>query len=76
VRAQRDYQHCLRPPYVAVGQLLQFTPQEKWYLVYQSGPPMFSTADDPGDHDPFAIRPEVIELLEAPITAVACLRQE
>jgi endo-1,4-beta-xylanase len=35
--------------YVAAPQLFYFTPQKKWYLVYQSGPPMFSTADDPGD---------------------------
>jgi endo-1,4-beta-xylanase len=34
--------------YVAAPQLFYFTPQQKWYLVYQSGPPMFSTADDPG----------------------------
>ena len=34
--------------YVAAPQLFYFTPQKKWYLVYQSGPPMFSTADDPG----------------------------
>lgn len=24
-----------------------FTPQKKWYLLYQSGPPQYSTADDP-----------------------------
>jgi len=35
--------------YVAAPQLFYFTPQRKWYLVFQSGPPMFSTADDPGD---------------------------
>jgi endo-1,4-beta-xylanase len=35
--------------YVAAPQLFYFTPDKKWYLVYQSGPPMFSTADDPGD---------------------------
>jgi endo-1,4-beta-xylanase len=35
--------------YVAAPQLFYFTPQKKWYLVFQSGPPMFSTADDPGD---------------------------
>jgi endo-1,4-beta-xylanase len=34
--------------YVAAPQLFYFTPQKKWYLVFQSGPPMFSTADDPG----------------------------
>lgn len=35
--------------YVAAPELFYFTPQKKWYLVYQSGPPMFSTADDPGE---------------------------
>ena len=35
--------------YVAAPQLFYFTPQKKWYLVFQSGPPMFATADDPGE---------------------------
>jgi len=35
--------------YVAAPQLFFFRPQSKWYLVYQSGPPMFSTASDPGE---------------------------
>jgi endo-1,4-beta-xylanase len=35
--------------YVAAPQIFYFTPQKKWYLVFQSGPPMFSTADDPSD---------------------------
>ena len=35
--------------YVAAPQLFFFAPEKKWYLVFQSGPPMFSTADDPGD---------------------------
>ena len=35
--------------YVAAPQVFYFTPQKKWYLIYQSGPPMFSTADDVGD---------------------------
>jgi endo-1,4-beta-xylanase len=35
--------------YVAAPQLFYFTPQKKWYLVFQSGPPMFATADEPGD---------------------------
>jgi endo-1,4-beta-xylanase len=35
--------------YVAAPQLFYFTPQKKWYLIFQSGPPMFSTADDPGE---------------------------
>jgi endo-1,4-beta-xylanase len=35
--------------YVAAPQLFYFTPQKKWYLVFQSGPRMFSTADLRGD---------------------------
>ncbi|MFZ5891193.1 MAG: non-reducing end alpha-L-arabinofuranosidase family hydrolase [Myxococcota bacterium] len=35
--------------YVAAPQLFYFTPQKKWYLLFQSGPPMYSTADDPSD---------------------------
>ncbi|HVV49588.1 MAG TPA: non-reducing end alpha-L-arabinofuranosidase family hydrolase, partial [Polyangia bacterium] len=35
--------------YVAAPELFYFTPQKKWYLVFQSGPPMYATADDPGD---------------------------
>jgi endo-1,4-beta-xylanase len=35
--------------YVAAPQLFYFTPKRQWFLVFQSGPPMFSTADDPGD---------------------------
>ena len=35
--------------YTAAPQVFYFTPQKKWYLLYQAGPPMFSTADDPGD---------------------------
>jgi endo-1,4-beta-xylanase len=35
--------------YVAAPQLFYFTPKKKWFLIFQSGPPMFSTADDPGD---------------------------
>src|SRR5579863_9559899 len=35
--------------YVAAPQLFYVTPQKRWYLVFQSGPPMFATADDPGD---------------------------
>jgi endo-1,4-beta-xylanase len=34
--------------YVAAPQLFYFAPQNRWYLVFQSGPPMFSTNDDPG----------------------------
>lgn len=35
--------------YVAAPQLFYFEPQNKWYLVFQSGPPMYSTNDDPGN---------------------------
>ena len=35
--------------YVAAPQLFYFTPQKKWYLIFQSGPPMYATADDPTD---------------------------
>jgi len=35
--------------YVAAPQLFYFTPQKKWYLVFQSGPPMYATSDDPSD---------------------------
>ena len=35
--------------YTAAPQVFYFTPQKKWYLLYQAGPPMYSTADDPGD---------------------------
>lgn len=34
--------------YVAAPELFYFEPQNKWYLVFQSGPPMYSTNDDPG----------------------------
>jgi endo-1,4-beta-xylanase len=33
--------------YTAAPQLFFFTPQNKWYLVYQAGPPNYSTNDDP-----------------------------
>jgi endo-1,4-beta-xylanase len=32
--------------YHAAPQVFFFTPQNKWYLVYQSGPPTYSTNDD------------------------------
>jgi endo-1,4-beta-xylanase len=35
--------------YVAAPELFYFEPQKLWYLVFQSGPPMFSTNKDPGD---------------------------
>ncbi len=33
--------------YHCAPQVFYFSPQNKWYLVYQSGPPQFSTTDDP-----------------------------
>lgn len=33
--------------YHCAPELFYFTPQGKWYLVYQSGPPTFSTTSDP-----------------------------
>ena len=35
--------------YHAAPQVFFFAPQNKWYLVYQSGPPQFSTNDDVGN---------------------------
>ena len=35
--------------YVAAPQLFYFTPGNQWYLIYQSGPPMYSTSSNPGD---------------------------
>jgi hypothetical protein len=33
--------------YHCAPELFYFTPQSKWYLIYQSGPPTYSTAADP-----------------------------
>jgi hypothetical protein len=33
--------------YHCAPELFYFTPQNKWYLIYQSGPPTYSTASDP-----------------------------
>jgi hypothetical protein len=35
--------------YTAAPEVFYFALQKKWYLVYQSGPPMFSTNDDVAD---------------------------
>jgi endo-1,4-beta-xylanase len=35
--------------YVAAPQLFYIEPQDRWYLVFQSGPPMYSTNDDPAN---------------------------
>jgi endo-1,4-beta-xylanase len=41
--------------YVAAPQLFYFTPKKLWFLVFQSGPPMFSTAEDPSDPTKWAL---------------------
>ncbi len=33
--------------YHCAPELFYFAPRNKWYLIYQSGPPTYSTADDP-----------------------------
>src|SRR5208282_472494 len=33
--------------YHCAPELFYFTPQNQWYLIYQSGPPTYSTAADP-----------------------------
>ncbi|MGW7046515.1 non-reducing end alpha-L-arabinofuranosidase family hydrolase [Streptomyces avermitilis] len=33
--------------YAAAPQVFYFAPQRKWYMVYQTGPPSYSTTDDP-----------------------------
>lgn len=35
--------------YAAAPQVFYFAPQKKWYMVYQTGPPSFSTTDDPAN---------------------------
>lgn len=35
--------------YTAAPEVFFFAPQNKWYLVFQSGPPMYSTNDDIAD---------------------------
>jgi endo-1,4-beta-xylanase len=35
--------------YHAAPQVFYFTPQNKWYLIYQSGPPQYSTNTDVGN---------------------------
>ncbi len=39
--------------YTAAPQIFFFTPLNKWFLVSQSGPPMYSTADDLPDPSTF-----------------------
>lgn len=37
------------PGYRAAPQLFYFAPQDLWYLVYQTGPPTYSTSTNPAD---------------------------
>ncbi|GAA3435082.1 hypothetical protein GCM10018954_046860 [Kutzneria kofuensis] len=52
--------------YAAAPQLFYFAPQHKWYLVYQTGPPSFSTASDPGRPDTWSA-PQHFFAAEPPI---------
>lgn len=51
--ADAAWYHMDRTPgfdtYVAAPQVFYFSPGNRWYLVFQSGPPMYSTTEDPGD---------------------------
>ncbi|MFG1707840.1 non-reducing end alpha-L-arabinofuranosidase family hydrolase [Nonomuraea sp. M3C6] len=40
-------QSAIGPGYRAAPQVFYFAPQKKWYLVYQTGLPSYSTTDDP-----------------------------
>lgn len=53
--------------YKAAPQLFYFHPQDKWYLIYQAGPPQYSTADDPAEWQTwtqprnfFEIEPDIV----------------
>jgi hypothetical protein len=35
--------------YAAAPQLFYFAPDDEWYLVYQTGPPSYSTSKNPAD---------------------------
>jgi len=41
-----SYLDQVLPNYTAAPQVFFFQPQNKWYLVFQSGPPQYSTNDD------------------------------
>ncbi|MEU6425250.1 non-reducing end alpha-L-arabinofuranosidase family hydrolase [Microbispora sp. NPDC046973] len=40
-------QSAIGPGYRAAPQVFYFAPQKKWYMVYQTGLPSYSTTDDP-----------------------------
>jgi len=44
-----DTASAIGPGYRAAPQLFFFAPQNLWYLVYQTGPPTFSTSTNPAD---------------------------
>jgi hypothetical protein len=48
--AEATFTHLDQTPtlrgYHAAPQVFFFAPQQKWYLIYQSGPPQYSTNDD------------------------------
>ncbi|HEY8473756.1 MAG TPA: non-reducing end alpha-L-arabinofuranosidase family hydrolase [Natronosporangium sp.] len=44
-----DTASAIGPGYRAAPQLFYFAPQDLWYLVYQTGPPTYSTSTDPAD---------------------------
>jgi len=54
--------------YVAAPQLFYFEPRKLWYLVYQSGPPMYSTSEDPTDptkwSEPLSIFPRTPAIID------------
>jgi len=44
-----DTASAIGPGYRAAPQVFYFAPQNLWYLVYQTGPPTYSTSTDPSD---------------------------
>jgi hypothetical protein len=44
-----DTSSAVGPGYRAAPQLFFFAPQNLWYLVYQTGPPTYSTSTNPAD---------------------------
>jgi endo-1,4-beta-xylanase len=42
-----EEESAIGPGYRAAPQVFYFAPQKKWYLVYQTGLPSYSTTDDP-----------------------------
>ena len=44
-----DTASAIGPGYRAAPQLFYFAPQNLWYLVYQTGPPTYSTSTNPAD---------------------------